>query len=423
MPRNCVEENCNKRAWYNFNGELNTLYCGYHKKDGMQNIRVNRCKGDECNKYPSYNFEGLKAEYCLEHKEEGMFIVRGKLCQFENCKKRANYKHLDEKFPTHCFKHKGIDMVIHKKGKTCELITCEKIATYNFEGLNTRFCKDHKEDGMVNMRDKSCNFPDCNVTKGYNYKGQPAKFCLTHKLDGMVDVKNTFCEFENCDKQPSFNYEGLKQGRFCASHQLDGMVDTKNRKKKCLTEMCYTFVGNDKYKGYCLFCYIHMFPDEPVTRNYKTKESAVIDFVLSEFPNEKYSWVTDKKIAGGCSKKRPDILLDLGYQVIIVEIDENQHTDYDCFCENKRLMELSQDVGHRPIVFIRFNPDDYKRKDKKPITSCWGINKNGINRVKKSKKKEWQERLDNLKSQIEYWICDANVTNKTIEIVQLYFDE
>ena len=36
---------------------------------------------------------------------------------------------------------------------------------------------------------------------------------------------------------------------------------------------------------------------------------------------------------------------------------------------NKRLMELSQDVGFRPIVFIRFNQDGYK------ITSCWYINK------------------------------------------------
>jgi len=36
---------------------------------------------------------------------------------------------------------------------------------------------------------------------------------------------------------------------------------------------------------------------------------------------------------------------------------------------NNRLMELSQDVGFRPIVFIRFNQDGYK------ITSCWYINK------------------------------------------------
>ena len=55
--------------------------------------------------------------------------------------------------------------------------------------------------------------------------------------------------------------------------------------------------------------------------------------------------------------RRPDLMVDLGYQVVIIEIDENQHISYDCSCENKRLMQLSQDVGHRPVVFIRVHPD------------------------------------------------------------------
>ena len=41
-------------------------------------------------------------------------------------------------------------------------------------------------------------------------------------------------------------------------------------------------------------------------------------------------------------------------------------------------MELSQDVGYRPIIFIRFNPDNYKT-NLKNITSCWGLNKKGWN--------------------------------------------
>jgi hypothetical protein len=124
-------------------------------------------------------------------------------------------------------------------------------------------------------------------------------------------------------------------------------------------------------------------------------------------------------IQGGCSKRRPDLLLDLGEQVIIIEIDENRHIDYDCSCENKRLMELSQDLQHRPIVFIRFNPDSYK-KNGKNITSCWSINGNGICIVSKLKKDKWLERLNVLVEQTNYWI--NNRTNKTIEIVQLFYD-
>ena len=130
----------------------------------------------------------------------------------------------------------------------------------------------------------------------------------------------------------------------------------------------------------------------------------------------------NRVVSNGCSKRRPDLLLDLLYQVVIIEIDENQHIEYDCSCENKRIMELSQDVGHRPIVFIRFNPDDYD-KDGKNITSCWGNNKKGISVVKKSKEREWAERVGTLKEQINYWTTPGNITCKTVETVQLYFDE
>jgi len=120
-------------------------------------------------------------------------------------------------------------------------------------------------------------------------------------------------------------------------------------------------------------------------------------------------------------KRRPDLLLDLGYQVIIIEVDENQHTDYDCSCENKRTMELSQDLGHRPIVFIRFNPDDYE-KDGTSVNSCWRVNGKGICVVKKSKKTEWAERLKCLEEHVEYWINPENRTNKTVETIQLFYD-
>ena len=38
-------------------------------------------------------------------------------------------------------------------------------------------------------------------------------------------------------------------------------------------------------------------------------------------------------------------------------------------------MELSQDVGHRPIIFIRFNPDQYFDINNKKIASCWSYSK------------------------------------------------
>ena len=126
-----------------------------------------------------------------------------------------------------------------------------------------------------------------------------------------------------------------------------------------------------------------------------------------------------KKIADGCSKRRPDAILDLGYHVIIVEVDENQHIEYDCSCENKRLMEISKDIGHRPIVFIRFNPDKYVVGDKQ-IKSCWGMDGHGKCVVKQ--KKNWEQRLETLTTQISYWSDRENITDKTVEIIQLFYD-
>jgi hypothetical protein len=258
-----------------------------------------------------------------------------------------------------------------------------------------------------------CFQDGCKKRPFFGKEGFKALYCGTHKLDGMVDVKNKKCIQEGCNKQPAFAKEGEK-AIYCATHKLNGMVDVAN--KRCKTPLCYTQV-REKYDGYCLYCYMNLFPDKPVSRNYKTKEYAVVEHVKTQFPE--YNWIADKIINGGCSKRRPDLLLDMGVQIIIIEVDENQHIDYDCSCENKRLMELSQDLGHRPIVFIRFNPDEYEN-DGKNISSCWGSDKKGICVVKKSKIKEWLERLNKLEEQIKYWLL--NTTNKTVEVIQLYYD-
>ncbi len=71
------------------------------------------------------------------------------------------------------------------------------------------------------------------------------------------------------------------------------------------------------------------------------------------------TWICDRRIEGGCSRRRPDLFLDMGSHIVIVEVDENKHDEYDCTCENKRLMEISQDLNHRHTVMIRFNRDGY----------------------------------------------------------------
>jgi hypothetical protein len=203
---------------------------------------------------------------------------------------------------------------------------------------------------------------------------------------------------------------------FCIHNKKKSRCKICDGSELCVAPLCETR-GIKKYGGYCLPCCIHYCPEIQVSRNYKTKENDVVQRVLEKYPD--FNWVADKKIQNGCSKRRPDLLLDLGSHVIILEVDENKHTTYDCSCQNKRLMEISQDIGHRPVVFIRFNPDAYVNQEGTKITSCWRINGYGVLDISKSKRDEWHSRINMLIQQLEYWI--NNIPHKTVEIVELFY--
>ncbi len=93
----------------------------------------------------------------------------------------------------------------------------------------------------------------------------------------------------------------------------------------------------------------------PVVRNYKTKKTTVATYVKDKFPD--VAWICDRKIEGGCSRRQPDLFLDMGSHIVIVEVDENKHDTYDRTYENRRLMELSQDLTNNHSSMIRFKPD------------------------------------------------------------------
>ena len=222
---------------------------------------------------------------------------------------------------------------------------------------------------MIDIKRRQCNYDGCTKSPTYNYEGETKRlYCAEHAHQAMICLnKKHMCE--NCEVYASFNYREFKTGHFCDTHKLNNMINVTII--PCKTHLCDT-KANPKYDGYCFFCYVHTFPDAEISRNYKSKEKSVVDFIFESFPD--FTWIADKRIQDGCSLKRPDLLLDLGYQVIIIECDEDQHSNYEDSCDNKRTMQLSQDVNHRPIIFIRFNPDKYI-KDGITVPSCWSYNK------------------------------------------------
>ncbi len=377
--RICQYDDCKKRASYSKEGERKGLYCAKHgKKLGMVNVVTPRCKHPKCELKPNFNKAGeSKGLYCKEHAELGMVDVVHPRCKHPECKLRPNY---------------------NKEGES--------------KGL---YCAKHAKPGMIDVKKPRCKDPKCNKKPCFNEKGKrKGLYCKEHAEPGMVDVVSPRCKHPECELRPNYNEKGKRKGLYCKLHAEPGMVDVTH--PRCKTSLCDTIV-NKKYRGYCLRCFMHTFPNEPVTRNYKTKEKAVADRITEKFSD--MTWTLDKIVEGGCSRRRPDLLCDMGPYVLIVEIDEYKHVNYSC--ENKRMNELFEDLGYRPVVFIRFNPDSYKNKEGERVTSCWRANKQGIMTVVKSKQKEWETRLKDLFKKIEYW--SKNKPNELITTEQLFYDE
>jgi hypothetical protein len=415
--RICIEVGCTKSACYNKEGETKRLYCASHKKEGMVNVVSKTCIEIGCKVRPTYNKEGeKKALYCSKHKKEDMLDVKNKKCIELGCKKQPNYNKEGKTKALYCVSHKK-DGMVNVTSKTCIYPNCTKQPTYNKEcEKKALYCSTHKLEGMFDIKHNSCIEDGCTFIPCYNTERETkGLYCFTHKKEDMIDVEHNTCIHPDCKIRPTYNKEGEKKALYCSIHKKECMVNVVS--KTCNSTWCNTTTSNPKYEGYCLFCYVNMFPDKPNVRNYKTKEKDVVDRITQSFNN--FTWIADKKVQDGCSKRRPDLLLDMGSHIIIVEIDENKHTDYDCSCEHKRLMELSQDLHHRPIVFIRFNPDDYTNQDDILVKSCWKLNKLGVIQIAKNKQKEWEERIETLKEQIQYWI--DNPTEKTVEIIELFY--
>ena len=169
-----------------------------------------------------------------------------------------------------------------------------------------------------------------------------------------------------------------------------------------------------KWKPYCFRCYCVLHPDAIIPRKYKLKENYVVEALKQHF-QETVTMVLDKPVEDGCSRRRPDVAIDFGSHCLMIEIDEHQHASYEC--EQKRMIELYEDIGFRNIVFLRFNPDGYmqgKQKYKTPFEyTPTGILK--LNQV------EFDRRIAELVVRIR--VYQSNEPTEPVTIEYLFYGE
>jgi hypothetical protein len=427
MKASCGLCKCGKYAIYNFTGKR-PAFCSSCKEEDMVNVKDKKCKCG--NGLKIYNYEGLKAEFCSNCKLDDMINVIHKKCNCGKSFPNYNYKNL---VPRYCFECK-LEGMINIKGDKC---FCNKRRPcFNFDGLKPLYCSECKIEGMVNVNNKKCL---CGKTYLiYNYEGLTPAFCKNCKKDGMVDVtKKCFCgksipyfnfknlkpeycsecktvnmvnliskKCSNCDLLPSFNYENEKEALYCSNCKKDGMVNIKQ--KLCKADNCQT-IGNKNYKGYCTNCFQHLFPNDPLTFQIrsKTKEIAVRDFINSRFEgfqHDKPLWYNESS-CDCTTKRRIDHRKLINDTLLCIETDENQHKYYSKEDEIARYNDLFIAFGGK-FIFIRFNPDKYVEDGK-------------------SRNPMLVNRLPVLESEINKQIKRIEMSENTelLEVIELYYDK
>ena len=408
VSRICIYNCCKTRPSYNLEGETKALYCVIHKLDNMINVIDKTCIHLGCKTIPFYNLEGETTKlYCSTHKLDGMVNIKDKTCIHLGCKTIPCYNLEGETKALYCNIHK-LDGMVNVKNKNCIHSGCKISPCYNIEGDKTKlYCSTHKLDGMVNVKNKTCIHPGCKIQSSYNLEGETTKlYCSTHKLDGMVDIVNKTCIHPGCKTIPTYNLEGEPKALYCSNHKLDGMADVKHY--KCKSNYCLGTRANIKYKGYCAPCFQHLFPNDPLTLQVrsKTKEIAIRDFINLNF----HGFHHDKPLwTGNCDcthRRRIDHRKLIGNTLLCIETDEDQHRGYDKTDEDIRYDDLYMLHGGK-FVFIRFNPDKFKNKERK--------NSNPM----------LYTRLHVLKEEIEKQIgrIENNENSELLEIIKLYYDE
>jgi hypothetical protein len=170
---------------------------------------------------------------------------------------------------------------------------------------------------------------------------------------------------------------------------------------------CGTFGGKGT-RGYCARCFAHRFPEDRRARFVRSKELAVARFLRESFPE--VTWSFDRRIEGGCSRRRPDAFVHLGSHALSIETDEGEHAGeaYSCLCEHRKMMEHFQDAGGVPHVFVRFNPDAYVDHAGVKRPGCWDRTpKTQEPRVAPRRREAWEARLETLRATVARHLARA----------------
>jgi len=319
--------------------------------------------------------------------------------------------------------------------KTCN--TCN--LTLDFYSSSRHKCKQCKS-----CRDCNLNLNISNFRKNGKYYSRKCNRCIKEQSKCKHNIQKRdcgecspqfFCNIclryisgrcQKCyDKSRQCRHNKRKQkcyrcspGNVCKHENWKTMCIKCNGSALCIH--CKHTIGTKRYVESldkkircCAGCFYYYYPNDEIPRRYKLKQHYFNEKLIEEFGVNFFQY--DKKIKCGCSGRMPDWFIDCYKYSIIIELDEDQHK-YES-CDEKRMMELFQDLGNRPLVLIRINPDKYKGRTKKR-KGCFDFDEKNILICNE---KKFNKRFNRLVKMIKYYI--DNEPEKEITMEKLFFDK
>ena len=355
--------------------------------------------------------------------------IKGKC---KDCKGTSICEH--NRIRTLCKNCKGSGICTHNRIRNqCKDCKGSGICTHNRIKSKCKECKgvgicEHNKIRNICKDCKGASICEHNKIRNICKECKGASICEHNKLRNLCkDCKgNSICEHNRrriiCkDCKGSGICEHNKRRHLCKDCKGSGICEHNKEKRRCrdcfthpqnFCQLCtFVYVERSPYLPYCFKCYCYLHPDENIPRRFRMKENYINDFLKEYYPNI----INNKTISSACSSgKRPDWYIELLTHTIIIECDEDQHNNYSC--ENKRMMQLFTDLGDRPIIFIRFNPDKYTQNNTNYEECFYYDDKNKL----KVNKIEWLKRskvlLDTIKS-------NEQLSDKEITIIKLYYND
>jgi hypothetical protein len=243
----------------------------------------------------------------------------------------------------------------------CIKENCNIRPTFNKPGeKKALYCASCADPDMVDVKNKMCAKENCNTRANYGYPGNIPTACSKHILHNMIISPRKKCEYKNCKE---FAIYGNKEHIYCDDHKKETHICFLHTKCAECGEIDILI------DNLCVYTCSPTKQAEKLKKYTKKKELRIYNLLIEKYkqPSE-----YNKKVSydcGGKNSEEKEFGYDNGTHKLFIEVDENQHKHG--YCEEgeiKRMRNIYMNEGGIPIIFLRYNPDNYYIKKVKQIT-------------------------------------------------------